>query len=556
MEANTGLPAGKRRNFFSRFRNFQSSIYGRVVIVITLLSVFLFASFSLIFTSVNENYLNAVIRESGSNIGSIVEGALYHSMLENDKGSLQNTLDVINTLPGIDEVNMYDGEDRLVYTSIPSDTNNSHGNPDCISCHHDFRVMFAPYQKAFRIIGQESQCRMLNSSDEVRHLVIRSPILNERSCYVSNCHAHQPSDTLLGSLIIKLPLGELDAAVVRSSMQFFFLATLTTLVLMAVLIWFTRKRIKTPLNDLIRVSMAVAEGDRNIRVAIKPNQLDDMRMVSHAVNKMLDNLQAASEELENWSQQLEYKVQKKTEELGAARNELMQVERLASLGKLSSSVAHEINNPLSGILVYTKLIQKQLSNPELVVAKREAMLKNLRLIETETKRCGEIVKGLLDFSRKDQDDFEQKNLNAILQDTFDLMTHPIRIANIRFHADLTAVNDQIFCSPNQIKQACVAMLVNASEAVGENGEIVIRTRNTDNDTISFDISDNGVGISAEDFPHIFEPFFSTKHNASGIGLGLSIVHGIVQNHKGKIQVRSEPGKGTTITVTLPLQKTD
>jgi two-component system NtrC family sensor kinase len=132
------------------------------------------------------------------------------------------------------------------------------------------------------------------------------------------------------------------------------------------------------------------------------------------------------------------------------------------------------------------------------------------------------------------------------------MTHPIKIANIRFISDFSARSDVINCSPNQIKQACIALLVNASEAVLENGEISIKTKNQDEDTVTFEISDNGLGIAAEDIPHIFEPFFSTKQDASGIGLGLAIVHGIIQNHKGKIHVKSELGTGTTISITIPL----
>jgi two-component system NtrC family sensor kinase len=300
--------------------------------------------------------------------------------------------------------------------------------------------------------------------------------------------------------------------------------------------------------------MAVANGDTSTRLEILPNQLEDMKMVSQAFNEMLDNLQAATNELENWSQQLEYKVQKKSEELSAAQNEMIHIERLASLGKLSSSVAHEINNPLSGILIYTKLIYKQLNNPDLYASKRDSMLKHLKLIESEAKRCGDIVKGLLEFSKKDQEDFEPRHLHEILKETYELMTHPIKIANINFYIDLTAASDLIYCSPNQIKQACVAMLVNASEAMHENGEIIIRTLNPNEETVRFEIVDNGIGISEDDIPHIFEPFFSTKQKASGIGLGLAIVHGIIQSHNGKIQVRSEAGHGTTFSITLPLIK--
>ena len=551
-------PGNRTRKIWKKVKSrvipFRSSIYGRVVLVIMLLSIFLFASFSLIFKSVNDAYLNTVLQQSGNNIATIVNGALYHAMLENDKGSLQNTLDIINGLPEIDEVNMYDRDDQLVYSSIPSDTNNSHSDPNCSGCHRNLAALFPGSGTSYRIIDVKNDCRMVHNDNEGRHLLIRSPILNDPSCYNGSCHAHKPEDTRLGSLIIKIPLATLDESTDRATLEFFLLATFITLALMCILIIFTMKRIKNPLNDLVQVSMAVANGDTSKRAKIQLGQLDDMRAVARAFNDMLDNLQSAADELQNWSQQLEYKVRKKTEELGDAQNELMHIERLASLGKLSSSVAHEINNPLSGILIYTKLLHKQISNPENLATRRESMLRHLRLIESETKRCGDIVKGLLDFSRKGQDDFEPASLHMILKETYDLMTHPMKIAGIQFITDFSATEDLVYCNPNQVKQACMALLVNASEAVSENGEVTIRTRNADPETITLDIADNGVGISPEILPHIFEPFFSTKQGASGIGLGLSIVHGIIQNHGGKIQVRSESGKGTVISVILPRSK--
>ena len=217
-----------------------------------------------------------------------------------------------------------------------------------------------------------------------------------------------------------------------------------------------------------------------------------MSKVSHAFNNMLDHIDSATQELQNWSQQLEYKVQRKTEELSEAQNELIHVERIASLGKLSSSVAHEINNPLSGILIYSKLIHKQLDNPDFHHKKKESILKQLRLIESETKRCGDIVKGLLDFSKKDQDDFDISDLHEILKATSNLMTHSINIANISFKTEFKADSSDIYCSANQVKQACVALLVNATEAIQDNGEIIVRTSNPDKKSIKLEIIDNGL----------------------------------------------------------------
>jgi two-component system NtrC family sensor kinase len=269
---------------------------------------------------------------------------------------------------------------------------------------------------------------------------------------------------------------------------------------------------------------------------------------------MLDNLQAATEELQDWSQKLENKVQKKSEELTEIQTEMIHVERIASLGKLSSSVAHEINNPLSGVLTYTKLVHKQLSNLDLNDQEKLPMLKYLKIIEDETKRCGDIVKGLLDFSRKDQLEFTKSHLNKVLEESYLLMEHQLKMSNISFLKDFSADRDLILCSENQIKQACIAILLNASEAIMDYGEVVMKTSNPDEDHIKIEITDNGSGISPGDIKQVFEPFFSAKEKTSGIGLGLAIVHGIVQSHHGKVEINSELGKGTTVSIILPLTK--
>jgi two-component system, NtrC family, sensor kinase len=134
------------------------------------------------------------------------------------------------------------------------------------------------------------------------------------------------------------------------------------------------------------------------------------------------------------------------------------------------------------------------------------------------------------------------------------MNHSMKVANVHFLSDFSAKSDTIFCSPNQIKQVCVAVLMNAMEAISENGEVLFRTINPDSNHIRIEITDNGTGISEENIPRIFEPFFSTKEKINGIGLGLAIVHGIILNHKGKIDVKSERGKGTTISISFSLLK--
>ncbi len=556
---NVNRPFSERRKSFLQILNhyfsFRSSIYARVVSIIAILSIFLFVAYSLIFRSVYEEYLNTVIRQRSDNMGSVIEGSLYYSMLQNDKSALQSTLDIINAMPGIDEVNMYNSQGDVVYSLFTPDSA-VHSNPDCLSCHDDFEVMFPSRQKTYRIIDYKSACSMNQSDKGHRQLLLRTPILNEQSCYVSACHAHSRDEEVLGSLIIKVPLTELDAAVAKSSTEYFILAIVITILVFSLLIFFTRNKIRKPLSDIITASEAVSKGDRSRRLEIKPYLLDDIRSVALAFNNMLDNLDAANRELENWSHQLEYKVQKKSEELAEIQNELIHIERITSLGKLSSSVAHEINNPLSGILTYSKLVAKQLAKIELPEKTKDSMLRYLKVIESESKRCGDIVKGLLDFSRKDQENFQNCQLHRILKETYNLMAHQMHMAGIHFYTEFDANDDLVFCNDNQVKQVCVALLVNAMEAITVNGEILISTSNPDADHIKVNISDNGVGIAAEDISRIFQPFYSAKQRASGMGLGLAIVHGIVQSHQGKVEVVSESGKGTTMSVLFKLVKNE
>lgn len=539
------------KSFFRRFLRFRSSIYGRVVMIITGSLVLLFVLFNVVFRSIYMDFFNRTISQNGDNISSIIEGSLYYSMLENDKAMLQRSMDIISTMPGIDEVNLYDDRDMLAYSSFKRDAGDR-GNPNCIECHSDLQDRFHPDRKSYKVMEDVSECGIFREKPGIRHLLIRQPIRNEPSCNTAACHYHTEEQDILGSLLISIPLDDLDAFADESSANFLILATVITLLLVTFLVVFTRKRIKDPLNSIVLASEAVARGDNNIRLNLDAKLLDDLRLVSVAFNNMMDKIDSATDELQNWSQQLEYKVQKKSEELSEAQNELIQVERIASLGKLSSSVAHEINNPLSGILVYNKLIYKQLNSAEFFHPKKESILRNLKLIEAETKRCGDIVRGLLDFSRKDREDFEEVHLHTLLDETCRLMTHSIKIADIRLKKDFNAGDDRVVCSPNQVKQAFVALLVNASEAIREQGEIRLVTSNPDPDQICVSVADTGSGITQEDLPHIFEPFYSTKRDTSGIGLGLAIVHGIVENHKARIGVESEPGKGTTIAIHFPL----
>ena len=268
---------------------------------------------------------------------------------------------------------------------------------------------------------------------------------------------------------------------------------------------------------------------------------------------MTEDLRKAKKEITEWSNVLEKRVEEKTEELKKTQERILQIEKMASLGKLSATVAHELNNPMAGILTYSKLIQRKLQKKELSPPERETILKQLKMIETESDRCGKIIKDLLLFSKKQRIEIKPHSLNDIVDMSLQLVSHHLQLNNIEVKKELQTNLPQVNVDENQIKQMLLALFVNAVEAMDENGILIISTHYKEAEKkVYLSVKDNGKGIPEELMPHIFEPFFTTKNAVKGFGLGLSVVYGIVQNHHGEIKVDSKINQGTVFTIKLPI----
>ncbi|MBI3189976.1 MAG: hypothetical protein HYZ33_04945, partial [Ignavibacteriales bacterium] len=242
----------------------------------------------------------------------------------------------------------------------------------------------------------------------------------------------------------------------------------------------------------------------------------------------------------------------KTAELKHMHEQMLQIEKMASLGKLSATVAHELNNPLEGILTYSKLIAKRMRKAEPLTDAAKEMLEELDVVTRETLRCGNIVKNLLLFSRKQVAELSLASVPHIVQKAAQLVQHHFQISNVEFSAEYPSEEVVLLCDENQIQQAMIALFVNGVEAMHGGGKVQVSVKkDSHDDTVMIEVFDTGVGIAEEDVPHIFEPFFTTKKDGKGVGLGLSVVYGIVERHGGDISVRSEHGKGTTFTLKFP-----
>ena len=287
---------------------------------------------------------------------------------------------------------------------------------------------------------------------------------------------------------------------------------------------------------------------------------DEFARLGEAFNQMAQDLNAARQEVTQWSQKLEDKVVEKTEELGRAQRQVLHMEKMASLGKLSATVAHELNNPLSGVLTYARLVRRELTEQPVAADVREELTRYLILIEKECSRCGAIVRNLLLFARRTGVTMAPLDLNEIVERSLMLVRHHLEISGVKLHCELLSGDREIVADGGQLQQALVALLVNSVEAMkglDGQGELSVRLKGSDHE-VQIDIADNGMGIPAEVLPQIFDPFFSTKEaeNGNGVGLGLSVVYGIVQQHGGQIDVDSTVGQGTVFRVRLPRQGRD
>ncbi|MDD4873759.1 MAG: [Fe-Fe] hydrogenase large subunit C-terminal domain-containing protein [Dehalococcoidales bacterium] len=228
---------------------------------------------------------------------------------------------------------------------------------------------------------------------------------------------------------------------------------------------------------------------------------------------------------------------------------LIQAEKMTSLGQLAASVAHEINNPLSGVLVYTQLMVKRLKSDEF---SKDVALDYLSKMETELHRSTKLVRSLLDFSRQSMPRFWEVDINEILERSFDLGIHSVELQPIKVTKKLALGLPKIAADFDQLQQVCTNLIMNAIQAMPDGGELTLRT-STDGIYVKIEVSDTGVGITSENMRKLFTPFFTTKRDKKGVGLGLAISYGIMQRHHGKIEVQSKEGEGSNFIVYLPVK---
>ena len=361
--------------------------------------------------------------------------------------------------------------------------------------------------------------------------------------------AYEPIRDLNGDIIGMLYVGVLkqpfDDVLQRGIITFLGIGLLGVLIIVFVSI-FVAKRFSLPLRKLEESSRQIADGEYKLNFIVKGPQ--EIEHLSHSLDKMAKQLEAEKRELEEWGNTLEKKVGERAEEMKKINAQLFRSEKLASLGKLAAGVAHEINNPLTGILTNSSLLLEDMDNDD---PRRE----DVDVMVKETIRCREIVKRLLDFARQTRPQKRLANINALIENIVLLVRNQTTFRNILIERDLDSNIPEVLVDPDQIQQVFVNIILNAAEAMTKGGSLSIRSRcSGDGESIVVQFADTGSGITEEVRERIFDPFYTTKEH--GTGLGLSISYGIIEQHGGTISVESTLGKGSTFIIHLPILTTE
>lgn len=482
------------------------------------------------------------VKTHSHRIADCIRRSTRYGMLLNQKQDVQQIIFNLGREPGVSSIRIYNKEGIITFST---DSTELHKSVDiesnvCATCHNA--------DKPAQALALEYNTRVLDLGKQTgRVMEVMSPIKNEPSCYEASCHAHQPKQTILGIMDIRMSLASVDQQIKVS--QRGMLANALYIVLgMAFLSGFVIYfGVRGRIIRLIQGTREVSSGNLDHKIDIRGH--DEIGQLARSFNKMTQDLKTARNEITEWSNSLEEKVEEKTQELRQAQEHIVRMEKLASLGKLSAVMAHEINNPLSGSLNYAVLSTRILENHEITDEKRLSLLKYLGFVKGEISRVGDIVKNMLIFAKQTGGDFAKEHIHVLVESALMLVQHQLELGAITLEKRLDCTNDEIVCDSGQIRQALVAILINAIEAMTENGTLTVETT-CDPDKFNITIKDTGVGIPPENMKNIFDPFFSTKKQVKGVGLGLSVVYGIIERHKGKIWVDSEPELGTTFHIEL------
>jgi len=475
-------------------------------------------------------------------MSDIIRRSISHHMMRNDRPAIYEMMSTMGDEPGVVRLRIINPEGKISFSTDPGEIEKSIDRRAelCTQCHEEGKPV-APEAR--------DRSRLYRQGDS-RVIAVITPINNDPACSNAACHAHPASQKVLGVLDTHLSMAAADAAIAQNNR--WLLATVIIAILVSAILmwWFTWQIVHKPLAALQAGTERLASGDLGHQIEV--TSTDEAGQLARSFNQMSRQLAEAQNQIKSWAQTLETRVDKKTRELKRAHDQMMNVEKMLTIGEMAAVVAHEINNPLAGILTYAKLVKKWVTRGITDDQTRQEAGDCLDLIANESRRCGDLVRNLLVFSRRSPIHMENTDFNAIITHSLRLVQHRIDLQSIQVQMSLQQDLPSVYCDGSQIEQVLLALVMNAIDAMPHGGNLWISTRMLPGSEVELQVRDDGMGIPPELMSKIFEPFTTTKEVGKGVGLGLAVSKGIIERHSGRIELLSELGVGTQFRVIVPI----
>ncbi len=545
-ENSDGVPAvtklGNSSSPAGWFQKLGQSVSAKLMISIFFVLIIIFGLLGYFIIQDQRKHLEDAALVSAEQQSEVLRRSASRYMLNNDRVGLYEMMLNMADQPGMVRVRIMNPQGVISYSTSPAEVGTmvDKSAEACYGCHEKSKPLT-------RLNGSD-RFRVYRADGE-RVLGVITPIENEPACSNAACHAHPAGTQVLGVLDTNLSLARVDKGLAHESREMFGYTTVSLIAVVALSGLFVWIVVHNPLRELEMGTERIASGDLGYQITVHAQ--DEVGQVAQSFNDMSNRLQVAQAEITAWAHTLEERVDEKTRELKQAHQHMLHVEKMATIGKMAAVVAHEINNPLSGILTYSRLVKRWIDKTTEVTPKQEEMKGSLDLIASESKRCGELVHNLLSFSRVSPMNLAWCDLNQVIDRCTRLVQHKLDLGGIQLNLDLAAELPSAHCDPAQIEQVVLALVINAIDAMPQEGNLWITTRLKSESAVELVIRDDGIGIPVEHLPHIFEPFYTTKE-AGGSGLGLAISENIIERHGGTIEVDSVVGQGTTFKIVLPV----
>lgn len=514
----------------------------RLTAIMALLTLGGVATFAVLGLRMQQRHLIDELVRSAALLSDTIKSSTYQHMLNDERDAVYGMMSTIGRQEDIEKVRIFNKDGQVTFST-------DHGEigtfvdkraESCYACH-------AADQPIVRL-EIPSRSRIYVGPAGHRILGMVTPIYNEGGCSIGGCHVHPPTQRVLGVVDVDISLAEIDRGMGRLQRGMVVLSGGTVLALAAFVSFATRRFVVRPVSQLMEGTEKIAAG--HLAHDIEVNTQDEIGVLAASFNRMTQSLRDAQGEIRNLMEHLEEQVEERTAALRAAQGQLIQSEKMASLGKLAASIAHEINNPLSGILTLAKLLIRTAEEGIPDATAQASFIRHLRLVERETQRCTTIVRNLLGFARQRTLTLTEVDINGPVEEALGLLNNQISIQGVVVEKHLGSV-PRVRADFGQLRQAFVNVILNACEAMETGGMLTITSRFLPaEEMVELEVVDTGTGIPPDQLSKILEPFFTTKER--GTGLGLSVVYGIVERHGGKVDIRSRVGEGTTVLIRLPL----